>query len=420
MGSTEQEHDETVKKVIQKAKEVNAKFNATKLQFKKSSVKFMGQIISSKGMSINPKDVEAKMALKPPKNRDELYKLRGTINYVRRYVPEMARLMKPLDELTKQSVEYQWLPIHDKALSDIKKKIMEAPSLVPFNPNKKSIMQCDASKSGLECCLFQDYGEGQLKLIACASRKLNEAEVNYSQSEKELLSICFATKKFHEMIYGSHVVVETDHKPLIPIMKKAICKIGSVRLQRLRLKLLKYSLELKYVPGKYLYFADTLSRATVNETEHDEELLDMVHSISKHLLMSEKRKEQFRAATTKDTDLNIISNYYFNGWPEWKYVDDNVKGYYNVRSHIYVEAGLVFIDNLIIVPKSLRQYVMTTVHTGHLGVNKSIAKARQMFFWPEMSKDIRDFTSKCRPCEKYQPCNYKEYIKPHEVQEQRK
>lgn len=127
---------------------------------------------------------------------------------------------------------------------------------------KKTILQCDASKNGLGCCLFQEHNK-ILKLVACVSRSMNDHEVHYSQIEKELLAISFGANKFLDFIYRMDTDVQTDHKPLISIMKKPIFKIGSVRLQRLRLKLLKYTLNVYYVPGKEIHFVDMLSRSSL-------------------------------------------------------------------------------------------------------------------------------------------------------------
>ena len=82
-------------------------------------------------------------------------------------------------------------------------------------------IQCDASKSGLGACILQ-----QGKLIAYASRAMSKAELNYAQIEKEMLSIVFVVRKFHQYIYGKEtVVIESDHKPLETIMKTTMDKV---------------------------------------------------------------------------------------------------------------------------------------------------------------------------------------------------
>lgn len=414
-GATKSEHDIAVAKVLERARQVNAKFNKEKFQYCKKQVKFMGQIFSEKGMQVDPERVEALCKLESPKNRIELQRVLGSFNYVRRYVPNMAVIMNPLYELLKCNVEWQWLPRHQESFENIKKIICKSPALVPFDFNRKTVLQCDSSKDGIGCCMFQEYENKLLKLVACASRTMNDHEVNYSQTEKELLSIHFGTQKFHDFIYHSEVDVQTDHKPLISIMKKPICKIGSVRLQRLRIKLLKYSLNVYYIPGKNIHFADMLSRASLKSTSFDSEMCEMVHYISKHLPISEEKKTEFRKETAKDKTLGKIAEFYFKGWPKECSISKDCKPFYNLRNDIYVETGLLFVDDKLIVPENLRMPMIKLLHKGHVGISKTIHKARQFFFWPNLANDITSFIKQCRTCEKYMPSSFKEPLLPHSV-----
>lgn len=129
------------------------------------------------------------------------------------------------------------------------------------------------------------------KPVAYASRGLSDAERNYAVIEKELLGVVYACEKFHSYIYGRPIKVITDHKPNVSVMAKQISSINSSRLQRLRLKLLKYDIQIQYQPGKCLHVADYLSRNISNEKiVDDEEMKDVVHSVEKYLRMSETRK----------------------------------------------------------------------------------------------------------------------------------
>lgn len=111
-GATKEEHDVAVEKVMEKARQVNAKFNKDKFQYYQSRVKFMGQIISQEGMEIDPERVDSLYKLHSPKDRNELQRILGSFNYVRRYIPNMADIMHPLYELLKSNVEWQWMPKH--------------------------------------------------------------------------------------------------------------------------------------------------------------------------------------------------------------------------------------------------------------------------------------------------------------------
>lgn len=118
--------------------------------------------------------------------------------------------------------------------------------------------------------------------VAFASRALSEAETRYAMVEKEFLGLTFACKKFHNYIYSRKIKTKTDHKPLVAIMSKEIHKIPSGKLQRMRLKLLNYDIDLEYVPGKYMNLSDYLSRhflGTGNK-EEDTEFSEVVHSLN--------------------------------------------------------------------------------------------------------------------------------------------
>ena len=92
--------------------------------------------------------------------------------------------------------------------------------------------------------------------------------MNYAQIEKETLAILFGCTKFHQYVFGRHVLVESDHKPRQSIFKKPIHQ-APPRLQRLMLSLLKYDIEVTYKPGKEMFISDHLSRSFLKETNED-------------------------------------------------------------------------------------------------------------------------------------------------------
>ena len=107
-----------------------------------------------------------------------------------------------------------------------------------------TVLSVDASKSGLGAACLQDDAP-----VAFASRALSNAETRYAQIEKELLAAVFACRKFHDFIYGRRVTTETDHKPLITIVKKPL-HAAPTRLQRMLLQLQRYDLQFVYKKEK--------------------------------------------------------------------------------------------------------------------------------------------------------------------------
>lgn len=134
--------------------------------------------------------------------------------------------------------------------------VAKAPSLSPFDGSKPLIVQGDASQTGLGAVLLQ---EG--RPVAAASRHLTQTEQNYAQIEKEMLALLYAAQEFDKFIYGMpRVTFQTDHKPPVSISKQQIHQIENNRLKTMRLKLLRFNLQVQYRPGKFFYLTDLLSR----------------------------------------------------------------------------------------------------------------------------------------------------------------
>ncbi|GBO41607.1 Transposon Ty3-G Gag-Pol polyprotein [Araneus ventricosus] len=377
------EHGEILAKVVRRAKSLNIKFNKNKVQFRVPEVKYLGHVFNVAGMRPDPERVKAVVELKEPKNKLELQRVLGMLNYLRRFVPHFSTKTAALRELLKQKVEWQWLGLHSQAFKELKNLICNAPVLGIFDSNKPITLQADSSKDGLGCCLLQN---GQP--IAFSSRSLTDSEKNYAQIEKEFLSILFAVNKFHYYIYGREVEVLTDHKPLVSIMNKNIVNVLSNRLQRIKIKLLKYQLNLKYLPGKFMHIADLLSRS-FNEKEiqlDDEDMIETVHTLTKQLQMSEIKKREFKEATLKDQGLKKVQQYWETGWPNSiDKVPKEARSYFRFRHELSVEQDLVFLNSRVVVPVSLRKSMLLLLHEAHCGVEKSKARARQVIFWPNIN-----------------------------------
>ena len=131
---------------------------------------------------------------------------------------------------------------------------------------------------------------------------------NYSQIEKETLSIAFLCEKFHEYVYGLPVVVENDHKPLMSIFQRALSE-SSPRIQRFVLRLQRYNFQLSFVPGNQLFVADILSRLPLPDSTSEiksDEMNYFVHSVIKSCQISKDRLQQITTETQKDDILQSV------------------------------------------------------------------------------------------------------------------
>ncbi|MBJ4721874.1 Ty3/Gypsy family RNase HI domain-containing protein, partial [Salmonella enterica subsp. enterica serovar Anatum] len=129
-------------------------------------------------------------------------------------------------------------------------------------------VQANALSYGLRAALVQESEGAGRELVSYALRTMSACEKRYSQIEKEALSLAFACERFQEFISGIDVVLETDHKPPIQVLKSKPLDELTPRLQRICMRLMRYNFRVAYVPGKQLVLADSLSR---NLLTHGEE-----------------------------------------------------------------------------------------------------------------------------------------------------
>ena len=284
---------------------------------------------------------------------------------------------------------------------------MRTPVLQYYDINKPVTLSVDASKSGLGAVHLQNGLP-----VAYASKALTESEIRYAQIEKEALAIAFGCIKFDHYIYGKTVLVESDHKPLETIFKKSINECPA-RLQRIRLKLQRYDLLIKYKPGKELLLADALSRAYINNEKLnlEKEIEAQVCLLEESFPISLSKKEEFINETKHDDEMCLLAKFINDGWPNNKKdVPDKIKQNYNYANELSVINGLIFKSNRLVVPKSLRKNMLELIHYNHLGREKCKSRAREILFWPMINKEIEDMVSNCTVCMKFRKSNSNEEL----------
>ena len=149
----------------------------------------------------------------------------------------------------------------------------------------------------------------------------------------------FLCESFHNYIYGMKVTIINDHKPLEFILRKGLTQ-APPRLQRLMLRLQRYDFVMKYVPGKELKVADTLSRASLHDKEsilHDDhvEIIHEINVIIDNLPISSERLKDLIECTKNDQQLQAVMSYVHNGWPQKKPSDQEVNKFWNIRNDLY-------------------------------------------------------------------------------------
>ena len=338
-GKDDDEHDARLKQVLNRAREVNLKFNAKKCRIRQEEVPYVGHALSKEGLRPDPEKIRAVQEMQPPQNTKELKSFLGFIQYLAKFMPNMASESAPLRELLEKQVAWHWDQEQETSFQKLKQMVSSTPVLGYYDPSKPLTLSVDASSKGLGAVLFQDE-----KPLAYASRALTPAQQHYAQIEKETLAIVYGAQKFHQFIYRRPTVVESDHKPLQYILNRPVHQ-APLRLQKMMLTLQRYNLKVKYRPGVELSVADALSRSYLPETAEtlipDLEVNE-VH-LTTHLLISPEKYVEMQQATAADPVMQALTSIIQQGWPKSKKdVPHVLRQYWDYRDELSSVDGLLF------------------------------------------------------------------------------
>ena len=407
------DHDRNLRAFLDRCDQRNLHLNVDKIQLRVTEVPFIGHTATANGLKPGPGKIEAIVNMPAPVDAAGVRRLLGMIQYLEKFMPNLSQLTSPLRKLTHTDVEWSWGEEQEKAFERIKQVAASAPLLKYYSVDDEVTLQCDASQNGLGAALLQ-HGQP----VAYASRALLSAETRYAQIEKELLAILFACEKFHLYIYArNNVSIQSDHKALENIFQKPLNN-APAGLQRMLLRLQKYDIRVKYTPGKELYVADTLSRAYLpNESVSASVAAISEASSAENLAMSANRLKKLRTASRNDASLQQVAKLVEKGWPARHEVPDVAMPYYSVRALLTLDNDLLFKDNQLVVPSSMRDEMMDCAHKSHGGIGACLRRMRECIFWPVMSKNMKERISTCEICLTHADSQMKEPIIQHDIGE---
>ena len=255
-GTTREEHDERLEKVLQRLQELGMTLNSEKCQFAKKSIKFLGHVIDSTGIRPDPSKVSAILEVPAPENVGDVRRFLGMVNQLSKFAPHLAETTQPLRELLVKGNAWIWEVAQRSAFAKVKETLTETPVLSLFDPNLETIVAADASSFGLRAVLKQRQQTGDLKPVAYISRAMTPTERRYAQIEKEALAFTWACERLSDYLTGLRFHIETDHKPLVPLFSTKNLEELPLRVQRFRLRMMRYSFTITHVPGKELVIGD--------------------------------------------------------------------------------------------------------------------------------------------------------------------
>ena len=403
-GSTKEQHDARLEKVLKVIKDSGLKLNKSKCVFGQESLDFLGHRIDSNGVTASKAKIRAVTELSAPTCVTELRRSLGLFNYLGRYVPRMATLLKPLSDLLRSDVSWIWGPNQQSAFDEAKRLLTQSPTLAYFDPTKPTIVSADSSSYGLGGTLLQWNGD-KLQAVAFASRTLTDAEKRYAQIEKECLASVWACEKFAQYLVGlENFELQTDHKPLVPLINKKDIDQVPLRCQRLLMRLMRFNPTAVHVPGKYLTISDTLSRSPLKCSSNDilrAQEIDL-HVDSIESKVSSDRLEAVRSAIAGDEILPDVIEFTLSGWPDnAKDVPPALQKFFNIRSHLSVSNGLLLYDDRLYIPESLQKEILVKIHDGHQGVQRCRARAQTSVYWIGITEAIKEMVASCEHCQRY-------------------
>ena len=402
-GKNQSEHDDRLKATLTRLEGAGVTLNPRKCEFGKSTMKFLGHVISGDGIRADPEKTSAIEAMPPPTSVTELRRFMGMVNQMGKFSPNIAELGKPLRELLGTKHSWCWGPSQEEAFALVKAELSKPTVLALYDPKARTKLSADASSYGLGAVLLQQAESGW-KPVAYASRSLSDTETRYAQIEKEALALVLACEKFSTYLIGREFEMETDHKPLVPLLGSKHLDDLPPRILRFRLRMGRYAYTICHVPGKLLYTADTLSRAPTSPAEAarelEEEVEENVEAIVASLPATERRLQEYRDTQSQDETCSQVMRYCATEWPEKQNIAQSILPFWKVRESLTVHNSLLLYNERIVVPQALQGGTMACIHEGHQGIERCRMRAKSSVWWPGMSKALTEMVTNCPVCVK--------------------
>jgi len=394
-SKTWKEHLEHLKYVFEQIQKAGMTVNKEKCNFGKTTLKYLGFVISPYGIQTDPDKTRPIRDFPRPQTVRQLRRFLGICGWYRQFIHNYADKCEPLNALLKNSVKYYWSERQEKAFLQLKNDICSNDVVLAFPDfTQQFIVRTDASNVGLGAILSQKIN-GVERPLAFASRSLSPAERNYETSERECCGILFALKKFEHYIDGQEFILATDNGALTWLNK---FKSQNSKLMRWALRIQDFQPTIIHCPGKQNVVADALSRDPVDSGEFEDvdenrRNLDFQLNCSTPSLFlaltQEITLDQLKAEQAKDNEVQAL----LTDLPQ------DFKVIHNILYRINKYGG-----KLPFIPVSLRQRVLQYFHdrpdAGHMGYRKTLYRILRRVFWFKMHEDIYTFIQSCEVCQK--------------------
>ena len=399
MSDSIQSHNKTLRVVLTRMKNAGLKLNVDKCKFFTDHVEYLGFIFDNTGVHPNPSKLSAIKDAPVPVDLKQVQSFIGLCNFYSRFIPHFATKMSPFYDLMKKNVNFNWTKLHQTSFEQIKDDFHNCNILQHFNPEFQTCLETDSSSYGVGAVLLQRRTRAEHWLpIQFASRSLNPAEKNYSQLEREALSVIFGLEKFKHFLLGSHFIIKNDHKPLHSLFArdKPIPNTCSARVLRWALKLAQFDYIFQYSCGRDNVQSDFCSRLPLPETVEESEPFELVFSIN--LVHDDFIDHSIvKAESERDPIFVLLMNYIRQGC--FNKIDSSLSSIKSLIPYMTICKGCVMYNDKVFLPLALRHVFLKKLHINHPGIVAMKTLARELVWYPGINRDIEYLVSNCPNCQ---------------------
>lgn len=370
-------HQKHIRTVLDRLVEYGLKINADKCAFAKHEIEFLGHLVTPTGVKPLPTKVTAISTFEKPKLAKDLRRFIAMINFYRRFIPNAVDTQDRLQRLIKGNVKndntvLQWTDDASAAFEEYKQMLANATLLVHPSRTAQIILGVDASDFAIGAVLHQ-IEDNTCKPLAFFSRKLNNAQKNYSTYDRELLAMYQAVKYFRHMLEGRKFAIYTDHKPLTFAFRQKSDKTLARPARQLDY-ISQFTTDIRHIAGKDNIVPDLLSR--IEQVSSDEINYD---EIAKHQ-QTDNELTQLRTSNDTSLQLRLVT-----------LPGSSVQLYCDMSGN----CARPFITN------HFRSIIIEKMHKlSHPGVRATFRLVANRFVWPNMRKDCSNFVKHCIMCQR--------------------
>ena len=392
-GSTREEHDQRLEKVLSVLEKNNAKLNREKCVFGVTELEILGFKVSALGISPSEDKIAAIRDFRLPETKEEVRSFLGLVNFVGHFIPDLSTRTEPLRQFIRGEIG-TFGESQKVAFDDLRNELTtKVRKLGFFDPKDTTELFVDASPVGLGAVLIQRDTAGWPRIISFASKGLTETERLYPQTQREALAVVWAVEKYYLYLFGLRFTVFTDHKTLEYIFegKYRDGRRACSRAQSWALRLQPYDFQIKHIQGAN-NISDVLSRlCTKEDAPFDESTQHFLCAVGE--LPNAITLEEIRTETARDPTLNgVVEAMKTQSWPS------DLFRYQAFSKELGYIDGIVVREDRIVLPLKLRRRALDIAHRGHPGIVAMRRNLRQYVWWPCMDREVCSAVTECVGC----------------------